>query len=348
MNILDTLKKLNIVRAGSVSGTYKNAKDRPIALQDDMFLGKQEQNGQKPTSAQATNSTNPNNRPNKPKPSLLIASVIAALLFLFLELTTTIAWVLALIWVVWVLYIWLLHLGKVVVPSISLTLVFTVLCIFSFMLILVTQAPLEENSKQTASTTKKLTSEECKPYYDAYNGKVLKLSSDGLQGTVGIQIDATNGCKLTGYYNVLLAYGLPQNPYHRDIVPSYHYTVMLRSAEKTSRDKYDGHGELSPAYKNFTQLPDPFSDSIQRTELYTQGVQPIETRYFYWGYEINTEFSEARYQAILAESKLDIIDGTPFIEEEQDAGGIYSYGINNDRAAENGTIVKSYTLTIEE
>ena len=130
MNILDTLKKLNIVRAGSVSGTYKNAKDRPIALQDDMFLGKQEPNGQKPTSAQATNSTNPNNRPNKPKPSLLIASGIAALLFLFLELTTTIAWVLVLIWVVWVLYIWLLHLGKVVVPSISLTLIFsgTVYC----------------------------------------------------------------------------------------------------------------------------------------------------------------------------------------------------------------------------
>lgn len=35
MSLMDVLRKLGIVRMGAVSGTYRNAKERPIELQMD-------------------------------------------------------------------------------------------------------------------------------------------------------------------------------------------------------------------------------------------------------------------------------------------------------------------------
>ena len=334
MALIDILKKLNIIRVGSVSGTYHNAKERPMALQDDMFLGKSEPGSAKNDKA--------------PKGTLfgvLIISVILAILFILLALTSTISWLIILIWVVWVVYVWLLFAGKITfVLGLTWMVVLIILSVVSAVLVIFTQT---DNNSSTVSNAPALTTAECKPYYEKYNNKVLNISSDGLQGTIGIKIDNSNGCKLHGYYNVILSQNLPQNPYKRDIGVSYHYNILLREADRTTRTKYDEFGVLSPAFKNTTLLPDPFANSLTRTNLYSQGMDVTETRYFYWGYEIDTNFSEARYQEILDDTKLEIINGTPFIEETKDSNG-YSYTVNGERAAISAEIVKTYNLTIEE
>jgi hypothetical protein len=344
MGFVDILKKLNILRAGSVSGTYTNAKDRPMALQDDMFLGKPEPNKEENKSSQSGDK----NKPKTPGRIALIVSIVLAIFFILLSLTTTIAWLIIIAWVVWVTYIWLVYTKRFKPFGFSLTITLIVFCVVSFLVVLLTQSdPSGSSNGSIKNAAKTLSAQQCEPYYEKYNGKILKISSDGLEGTVGIKIDKTNGCKLLGYYSVLLARNIPENPYKRDVGPSYHYIVLLRTKGQTTRTSYDSFGALSPAFKNVTTLPDPFADSVARSELYSQGVQAAETRYFYWGYKLDAPFSEERYQEILDSTQLDIVDGMPYIEEKQESDGGYSYSINHDNAAVKGTIVKSYALTIE-
>ncbi len=335
MKIVDFLKKTGVLRAGAVSATYKNAKDRPIELQDDMFLGKL-----KPGISGGSSLKKPGHVGKK----ALIASIIAFIFFLVLSLATSVTWLVFIIWLVWLIYVWLIFAGRIIAFNFSIKIVFILLCAFSLIVVFV----FVDTATTDGPSQKVLTAAECQPYFDKYDGKVLNISSDGLEGTIGIKIDMTEGCKLKGWYNVLLSHNLPENPYKRDIGgASYHYNIMLRTADQTTRDKYDEFGNLAPVYKNFTSLPNPFDDSVARSELYSQGEQAVATRYFSWGYQIDTNFSESRYNEIFEKTKLEIIDGMPFIEEEQDENGVYSYGVNGDRAAVGGKIVKSYILTIE-
>jgi len=332
--ILEILKKYNVIRVGAVAAKYKNARERPMALQDDMFIGKPEPGVKKgaPTAKFS------------PIKKLAIISLVLFFVFFILAMTSWLSWLVILIWIALMIYLWLTWTGKLVLKiSISAVALLVVVVVFSFLLIIFTQT----SSPKTA--TKPLTAAECKPYVDKYDGKIFNISSDGLQGTIGIKVDTSNpaACKLHGYYNVILSYNLPQNPYTRDIGPSYHYIVMLRGSGQNARTKYDGFGTLSPAYKNFTSMPDPFSGGQTRSNLYSQGSTATETRYFYWGYEIDINFSDARYQEILNDTKLDIVNGTPFIVEKGD-GTSYSYSVDDDTAAVSGDIVKSYNLTITE
>lgn len=335
MKVTDFLKKTGVLRVGSVSATYKNAKDRPIELQDDMFLGKLKSSNSGKGSSK---------KPGHVGKKALIASIIAFILFLVLSLATSITWLIFIIWLVWLVYIWLVFAKRIKAFNFSTKIGFIILCFISLLIVFV----FVDSSDSEVVNQKVLTAAECQPYYDQYNEKVLNISSDGLQGTIGIKIDMSEGCKLKAWYNVLLSHEIPQNPYKRDSGgASYHYMVMLRDADQTSRDKYDGFGSLAAVYKNFTSMPGPFDDSVARAKLYSEGVQAAATRYFSWGYMIDTNFSESRYNEIFKKTKLEIVNGLPFIEEKLIDNNSYSYGVNTDRAAENGDIIKTYNLTIE-
>ncbi|MFZ1683716.1 MAG: hypothetical protein WAU88_06245, partial [Candidatus Zixiibacteriota bacterium] len=170
MGLMDTLKKLNIIRTGSVSGVYKNAKDRPMALQDDMFMGKTEQ-------AKTKKPKKLNQIMDKPSKTFLMVCTVLAVVFVLLALTTKIAWLFIVLWLVVLRYVWLLNKGKVLwIFGFTLTLFVVIISILSLLGILLTQSESNNNSDSanTTSTTKKLTTEECQPFYDKYNGKVLK------------------------------------------------------------------------------------------------------------------------------------------------------------------------------
>lgn len=350
MGFGDKLKKLNIVRAGGVATTYKSAKDRPMSMQDDMFIGRDQTNPENGTPPPEGKQQKEQKKHSHLKS--LIACSILSLVFILLSLTTTIAWLFIVIWLLMLIYFWLLFLGKIkILFGFSLVWLLVIVSVFTFILILLTQSESSgdgSSSGKKVASSKSLTSEQCKPYYEKYNGKVLKVNSDGLEGTIAIKIDASNGCKLLGWYNVLLSYGLPANNYTRDIgPPAYNYVVLLRPNETDKRTKYDGYGALMGAYKNVTQLPDVYAEGRERSALYSDGAQRTDTRYFYWGYKIDTDFTESRYNEIFKDKVLQIVDGLPYIEEEAQADGGYSWGVNTDKAAVDGTIVKSYTLSIE-
>lgn len=351
MKLIDTLRKLGILRFGANTGVYHNAKDRPLELQSEGIYNAEKDTVDKDDLKKVVAALKPAS-PAKISNKFFIASVIVGVLFMFLSLASTLWWLLVILWVTWVAALWLISKGRLIL-SLRFGLVFTCLIIFSFLLVIFTVKDSDSASKSSGSnsTTKKLTSAECQPYVQKYNNKVLKVSADGLQGTIGIKIDASNGCKLKGWYNVLLSYNLPQNPYKRDAGVAYHYTVLLRSSSSSERTKSDGLGDLSAVYMNQAVLPGPFDDSVARAKLYSNGQAASDTRYFSWGYMIDTNFSEERYNQILNNTRFEIVNGTPFMEEKsENVGGIssYSWTVNEDEAAAKGTIVKSYNLTITE
>lgn len=337
MGLIDIFRKLGIIRYGKTSGVYHNAKERPIEFQEKGVF-----NSEKDLISEAD--YNGLLTKQKPGPRLLRVSTIITIILLILGLFSLVRLTLLILWVIWCVIIFSINKGKIRL-LLPLRFIFYVFLIFSFMFIFLWPGSAFNNIQNEAV---QLTSEECQPFVEAYDGKVLNISSDGLQGTIGIKIDTSEGgCKLKGWYNVLLSYNLPQNPYKRDAGVAYNYIVMLRKPDDQERTKYDGHGVLSPVYKNFYSLPDPFADSIARSNLYYTDEPATSTRFFSWGYELETNFSEQRYQQIFEESKLEIVDGLDYVEEEYDEGNIYSWGINHERAAVDGEIVKSYSLTIE-
>lgn len=205
------------------------------------------------------------------------------------------------------------------------------------------------NSKNSTSNVPKLTPEECMPYVEQYDGKVLNISGENLIGSVGISIDPED-CKLIGRYIITFTTDLPENPEERIVGGyPYNYIVLLRESSNAER-KYSGSGVLSVVRRNGMSLPDAFADSISISEYYVEPgtYYDGESNNFYWTYEISTNFSEERYEKIFKEVYFDIVDGLPFIEVTDEGDGFTSSSINHDRAEVEGDIVKSFKLTISE
>ncbi len=224
------------------------------------------------------------------------------------------------------------------------------LIFFSILLILsISFFFINTNSKDSTSNVPKLTPEECKPYAEQYDGKVLNISGENLIGSIGISMDPEE-CKLIGRYIITFTTDLPENPEERIVGGyPYNYIVLLRESSNAER-KYSGSGVLSVVRRNGMSLPDAFADSISISEYYVEPgtYYDGESINFYWTYEINTNFSEERYEKIFKEVYFDIVDGLPFIEVTDEGDGFTSSSINHDRAEVEGDIVKSFKLTISE
>lgn len=282
----------------------------------------------------------------KPTKIILIISLFLAICCIFLAFMTTISWLLIILWLLWLIFVWLEYSGKLAVKMFGLSFcsILIIWCVVSFLIFIFTK---NQSSNSTSSSSKSLTSAQCKPYYDKYNGKVYQIKSDGLQGNIGIKINTNKGCTLMGYYHVLLSYNVPNNPYKNNMY-QYNYLVTLRNSKQTTRTKYDEHGSLSPASSNFNSLPDPFASTEEASKLYHPDTQIVaDTRYFYWSYNIYTDFSEKRFQEIFDDTKFEIVDGLPYITETPTSGGGYSYGIDYEKAGKEGKIIKSYNLSIK-
>lgn len=150
MKFIDMLRKLGIFRSGAVSGTYKSAADRPIELQmEGVYDAKKDLIGvgdnPKPQSTQARKA---------PRKSLaiVIVSVSAAALMLLLSLTSTVGWLIALVWIGWVVIVWLHWRGKVT-WILRWWLIFWIVVVVSFVTILVTQTDTESNGATGTQNT---------------------------------------------------------------------------------------------------------------------------------------------------------------------------------------------------
>jgi hypothetical protein len=224
------------------------------------------------------------------------------------------------------------------------------LILFSILLILsISFFFVNTNSKNSTNNVPKLTPEECKPYAEQYDGKVLNISGENLIGSIGISIDPEE-CRLIGRYIITFTADLPENPEERIAGGyPYNYIVLLRGSSNAER-KYSGGGVLSVVRRNGMSLPDAFSDSISISDYYMESGTYYDggSSNFYWTYLIDTDFSKDRYEKIFKEVYFDIVDGLPFIEVTDEGDGFTSSSINHERAEIDGDIVKSFKLTISE
>jgi len=201
----------------------------------------------------------------------------------------------------------------------------------------------------STATTKKLSADECKPFFDKYNNKVLKISGDNTIGSIGIKI-SPNDCQFSARYIITMNATLADNPIDSIAISSYYnYVNNLHKSSETTRGHY-GVGVLSQVTQNVMTLPDPFLTSQQISEYYyvPSGNGALHTSSFYWSYERSGNFSQDKYQEMLDNNVFEIINGLPYMEKTSYGENQFSYSIDQEKAEKEGTIVKTINLTISE
>ncbi|MEI6462803.1 MAG: hypothetical protein WCO33_04020 [bacterium] len=231
---------------------------------------------------------------------------------------------------------------------------FNLLIIFFFVILFLSLSinfifsPRKVNTSSYNASTKQLSAEECKPLIDKYNNKVLTITDNNLKGSIGIKIDSD--CKYTARYIITFNAVLATNPI-TDFPGGAQYTYEnnLHNASQTERGHY-GVGVLSIAKQNFMQLPDPFSTSTKVAEFYRNPTDYSNgtSNNFYWSYERMGNFSMDRYNAMLTDNVLEVVDGLPYMVKEPSSSGGFSYSVDSERAEKEGKIVKTFNMTISE
>lgn len=215
--------------------------------------------------------------------------------------------------------------------------------------IFIGQGGKSSSSTATTSTGKKLSAVECKPLIDKYNNKVLKVSSDGLIGTIGIKV--TPECKLTGRYIFAFTANLTENPIPElaAISSYFNYVSNLHETSQTDRGHY-GVGAVSVVKRNAMALPDPFATSQEVSVFYRDPADGVPGRgsSFYWSYEKTGDFSQNRYQEMLGNNVFEVVDGLPYMQKTAYPDGTYSYSIDSEKAEKDGKIANTFNLTISE
>lgn len=281
----------------------------------------------------------------------------ATLLMLILGLLLILLFVIFIGFTIWFWFsfiLWLLFLFIFYLKIIKLFKVTDLLVWISFGLVVIITiifmipGGATKSSKTASGTTKKLSAEECKPYIAKYDGKILKITGEGLVGQVAIKIDP-NACRIKAYYVATFTSNIAQNPDTSFFgSPPYNYIIRMHKPSDTSRGNND-YGALSPVYANAGVLPAPYTESQVLSEFYRpEGTPDGPTSNFYWHYNIDTNFSEARYQQIFTDNVFEVVDGLPFIEVTDHGDGVKGYSINHDRAEKEGKIIKTIDLTISE
>lgn len=277
---------------------------------------------------------------------MLMLGLLLILLFIIFIGLTLWFWISIILWIffLFIFYLKIFKLFKVTDLIVWISFILIVVLTIIFM---ITGGSIK-TSKTASGTTKKLSAEECKPYISKYDGKILKITGEGLVGQVAIKIDPS-ACRIKGYYVATFTSDIAQNPDTSFFgSPPYNYIIRMHKPSDTSRGNND-YGALSPVYANAGVLPAPYTESQALAEFYRpQGTPDGPTNNFYWHYTIDTNFSEARYQQIFTDNVFEVVDGLPFIESKDEGDGIKSYSINHDRAEKEGKIVKTIDLTISE
>lgn len=279
---------------------------------------------------------------------LLLLCVVLLLLILFIIL-------IGFSWWFWVLQVyWLLffagYLNWFMKFNLSFKIwmvLYAILFIITLVLLITLSSSGGSSSKNSSKSIKKLSAEECKPIIEKYNNKILKISGDGLTGTVGLKIDAGN-CRIKGQYIVTFKSELGQNPGNFDGSALYYYMIRMHKPGDDSRG-YNDYGAISPVLTNKGVLPDPFAGNQEIAQFYRAlGMPDQATDQFYFTYTIDTDFSEARYQQILSDVVFEAVDTNPYIVVTDEGDGMKTYSVDHDKAEKEGRIVKTINTTITE
>lgn len=277
---------------------------------------------------------------------LLALALLVMIIFIIITGFVFWFWISLVIWVVF----FILFILKLLKVSLGCWMgIFFIILILSIIFMISGSHKKTTGSGSSSTTATKLSADECKPFYDKYNNKVLKISGTDIVGSIGIKINPDD-CKLSGRYIFALTAALPANPIPEIAVSSYYnYVNNLHKSTETVRGHY-GVGVLSQATQNTMTLPDPFSTSQQVSTFYRNQTDYAvhQGTSFYWSYESMGYFSQERYQAMLDNNVFEIVNGLPYMDKETSASGGFSYSIDQEKAEVDGTIVKTFNMTISE
>lgn len=206
-----------------------------------------------------------------------------------------------------------------------------------------------KGSKYTGMKSTNLTAisdDECRVLYEKYNNKVYKISADNLIGTLKIIVQPES-CLFSYHYIITFRADLPLNPYKDSSNSSYagyNYTGNLHHPSKKSGDLYD----IKPVRQNFMMLPDPLesADSFYMGHIQKANDPPTDTFYWYKDYYTNAKRLKENDAGnkFVTDNIFEIVDNVPFYSQDK-KGAIY---FNPEEAAEKGTAVKVFNLSISE
>ncbi len=281
----------------------------------------------------------------------LLYAIFALFLLLFFFFVGINLWFFILI-ILWLLFYFVVIRKQFIVIKLTeyiISVSFIVLIVISIIL-LVIGISTKPTTTNNSSMGVKLTKEQCAPLYQEYDGKVLKLMGEGLIGSLSIKINPED-CKFEGRYLFLVNTSLPANYDTKNSMPyPYNYIGTITAVGETKRISSDSVGVMSAVYRNQGVLADAFGDSVAISEFYRIANDPGTnlTDWFYNSHTTSRYFSLEQYERLLKPEVFNIVDGLPFIEVEQLDGGGVSTGINHDRAAVEGNIVKSIPFSVSE
>jgi energy-coupling factor transporter transmembrane protein EcfT len=339
MNIMDTLRKLDVFRSGSVSGTYKNAKERPTELMmDDVYNAKKDL-------VNATEDIPKNKAPikspkKKPKWPIWLLAVLGVFIML-VAINVGLVWF-SIITLLWVLLIF--GYLKFVPAKGAIFISFIIFSIlFWFILILIIPTDTADTNK-TSSGFKAMSASEMKNY----DGKTFNITSNNSELNGKVSLSYTEGTKspyLTAKYIIQINSDLPVNGTCGYATGGCNNVVAYEYANDLvmPNDIGDSEGSLSTAYCRFGEYPADFSDS----KFYSReacgvpnSVNSLPTDKFVAVFSATSK----NIDEIKSWTQFDLYDAANYwVQESADTSSI-----DTDAAVSGGTKVRSYTISYNE
>jgi hypothetical protein len=332
--IINFLRKIGVLRFGSFSATYKNAKEMPAEMVTDTF------NAEKETITKE-DVKKVNDKLSK-KNVLFIVSVVIFLFFLLFFLTTN----LFSLWSIISIVIWVLFLIKLKNkhPLVSATPFKTIGIVIFLSFISFIFVGLADNS--TSSGSKKSS--------EVVDKKTLTVTgSNNLKGVIGIE-NLKNG-RVRATYNILANTDLPTNwvcmPGSQSCGEPYNeYTYIIDLVNKS--DPNNDEGELGPVYCNKDKVPtDPYENL---SEIYGFACLSIEnsadlptTDTFYMSFQVTFD----DYNSFLAANKINLHDGSAywyiFEEEILENESSRSWTVDTEKTVKETDPITTFELAFE-
>lgn len=228
---------------------------------------------------------------------------------------------------------YLFFIRKFTIQSISW---FLWIIVFSPLILSVTILSFSKSFNKNEIQSEALTPEQCKPIYDDYNGRILDVSSNGLQGMVTIEINPDD-CYADLDYLFLFNENLSQNGEVHN--PYWGYLGQLYSDEP--RSDWSGNGEIFTVHVNKGNLPATPEDAYyfyRDDEKFNDS-----TDWFYHHFGIHYVFNDEGYEKLLLRNKYAVLNGYNYIVGTEQDGGI-SRHLDEESAAPSAPIVKEYEL----
>ncbi|MEI7578451.1 MAG: hypothetical protein WCJ58_00250 [bacterium] len=220
-------------------------------------------------------------------------------------------------------------------------------CIVIFIIAFGNKNSSSDGSTGSTTSKKKLSISECQSNAAKFDKKVLKISGNGIQGTVALTANVSE-CRIEAQYHLLFPAGLPQNPYN-SYFNQYNYIALIHKTSERERQNSYGIGVIFAAYRNKALLPiDSFASMLNG--FYAEGAEANQlgaTETFYAIPERWFELSDKGYADMLSDTVFELIDSKPYIIEEK-IGNASTYTTDTAKAEKQGTIVKTYNWQYQE